>query len=139
MANATLLLTFRRRAQGGAVFSHAERALFMACEFWAAVRSRKLASHLDVDSIDTLRYMSIIYAGIGALGVAHAVIAAIGELEDASRPQDPYECLVNLQEQLLDSNDPVDQLIAALAEKLGLDSGGGPRFVFESEAIALSA
>jgi hypothetical protein len=135
IANASLLSTFEKAAQGSVQFSPAERALFIACEFWTAVCARKLDVHLGVDSIDALRYMGMIYSAVGAHGVASAVMVAIGELERASHPQKRHTCLASLQERLLTINDPVDQLIARLAEKLGLGSGTGPM----SEMISISA
>jgi hypothetical protein len=135
MANASLLLTFKRAAQGGMKFSLTERALFMACEFWTAVCSRKLAPHLGVDSIDALRYMGMIYAGIGADGVASALIAAVGDFEHASHPQDRHRCLASLQERLLKTREPVDQLVARAAEKLGLGSGSGSGCAFAMPAL----
>jgi hypothetical protein len=122
LASASMVSTFEKAGQLGVQFSPAERALFMACEFWTAVSTRRLAAHPGMGSIDALRYMSMIYLSMGAHGVASAVIVAIGELECAPRPQDRHQCLATLQEKLLKTRDPVDQMIARLAESLGLGS-----------------
>jgi hypothetical protein len=122
LASASLHSTFDKAGRVGVQFSRAERALFMACEFWTAVSAQGLGGHPGMGSTDTLRYMSMIYSSMGADGVAGAMKAAIGELERAPRPQDRHQCLVTLQERLLKTRDPVDQMIARLAESLGLGS-----------------
>lgn len=122
VSSASLLSTFERAARNGVQFSLAERALFMACEFWTAISARKLSAHLGADSVDALRYMSIVYSGIGAHDVARTLIVAIGELEATSHRQVRDNCVAALQERLLKSRDPVDQLIARFTETLGLGS-----------------
>jgi hypothetical protein len=138
-SSASLLSRFESAAQRRVQFSPAERALFMACEFWTAVSARTLGAHLRASSIDTLRYMSILYSAIGAHGVASEIIIAIGEFECASHPQAIQQCLATLQENLLKTHEPVDQLIARLAEKLGLASGGRQNAMRASENISIVA
>ena len=120
MASASLPSILERAARGGAEFSLAERALFMACEFWSAIAARRLATHLGAGAVDTLRYMNIIYSALGAHEVASAVIVAVGEFEAASSPQGRAKCLTGLQERLLRTKEPVDHLIARLARNLGI-------------------
>jgi hypothetical protein len=139
MANASLWLTSRRAAQSGVQFSPAERSLFMACEFWTAVCRRSLAMHLGVDSIDTLRCTSMVYSAIGAHSVASAMFVAIGELQRAAHPQQRHGCVATLQERLLKTGDPVDQLIARLAENLGLGLGSSSKWAPASEVISIPA
>jgi hypothetical protein len=136
MANASLRL-LSRAAQSGVQFSLAERSLFLACEFWTAVCTRGLAAHLGADAIDALRYIGMIYSAIGAHGVASAAFVAIGELQSAAHPQERHRCLANLQERLLKTRDPVDELIARLAENLGLGSGSGPQWMPASEVRSI--
>jgi hypothetical protein len=90
----------------------------MACDFWTAVCSRSLAPHLGERPLDALRYLSILYTAIRADEVAAAVIVAISELESSSGPQEQHHCVATLQERLLWTKDPVDQLIAGLAQTL---------------------
>jgi hypothetical protein len=139
VSNASLLLTFERAAQRGVQFSPAERALFLACEFWTAVAGRKLAAYLGANPLDSLRYMSIVYSGIRAHGVTSALFVCIGELESASHPQARYSCVAALQERLLKTTDPVDQLITHLAEKLGLGAGGQVHWIDASDMLLISA
>jgi hypothetical protein len=122
--------------QSGAQFSPAERALFMACEFWTAVSGRRLVAHLGGDPSEALRYMSIIYSGISAHGVASAMMMTLGELDTTSHPQARHDCVAALQERLLNTVDPVDRLIARLAENLGL---GSPRQVSWSGASEMDS
>ena len=139
MASASLPSILERAARGGAQFSLAERALFMACEFWSAIAARRLATHLGAGAADTLRYMNIIYSAIGAPEVASAVIVAVGELEDASSAQGRLKCLTALQDRLLRTREPVDRLIARLAESLGIGSGSPPDWDAAPEMLSLSA
>jgi hypothetical protein len=140
-ASASLLSTFNRASRRGVQFSLAERALFMACEFWTAISERNLAAHLGADSIDALRYMSIIYSSIGAQAVVSAMGAAIVEIEGTAHQLTRNKCLAALQERLLKTQDPVDQLIARMAVKLGLGSrgslSGGLNRVFAPQLIPI--
>lgn len=123
LASASLVSTFERAAKPGVQFSLAERALFLACDFWGAISARRVIEHLGAGSIDALRYMSIIYSAIGAHGVVRAMVVAIGELEGASHPQTRHTHLASLQARLLKTRDPVDELIARFAQNLGLGPG----------------
>jgi hypothetical protein len=139
LASASLVSTFEQAGRVGVQFSLAERALFLACEFWTAVSARRLAAHPGMGSIDALRYMSMIYSSMGAHAVANALIVAIRELECASHPLDRHQCLATLQERLLKTRDPVDQMIARLAETLGLGSRCSPKWEPASALISTSA
>jgi hypothetical protein len=125
LASASLISIVEKAAKGGVQFSLAERALFLACEFWSAISARGVIEHLGAGSIDALRYMSIIYSAIGAHGAARAMVDAIGELEGASHPQSQHKSLASLQVSLLKTQEPVDELIARFAENLRLGSSVG--------------
>jgi hypothetical protein len=109
-------------SNGGAEFSLVERALFMACEFWIAAATNTLITHLGAAPLDRLRYMGIVYSALGAPGVANAVIDAVGELKCAPTAQGRRTCLLALQDRLVGTDDPVDQLIACLVENLEVGS-----------------
>jgi hypothetical protein len=83
--------------------------------------------------------MNIIYSAIGAPEVASAVIVAVGELEGASSAQGRLRCLTALQDRLLKTKEPVDHLIARLAENLGIGSDTHPGWDTASEMISISA
>src|SRR5580693_204918 len=116
LSSARLLPTFDRAVQKSLQFSPAERALFMACEFWSAVLARSLIAHSGSNAVDVLRYMSILFSAMGAQAVASEIDVAIGECAGAHDPQVQRQCLGKLQESLLKTRDPVDLLIARLAE-----------------------
>jgi hypothetical protein len=139
VSSASLLSTFDRAIQKRVQFSAAERALFMACEFWSAVLARRLVAHSGSGAIEMLRYVSILYSAMGAHAVANELMTAIGELDDASNPQAQRQCLGKLQDNLLKTGDPVDLLISRLAERLGLGSGGGLNWEYGSEERSLFA
>lgn len=139
MASASLPSILERAARGGSQFSLAERALFMACEFWNAIAARRLATHLGGGAIDTLRYMNIIYSGIGAPQVASAVSAAVRELEGVSSAQGRLRCLTALQERLLRIKEPVDHLIARLADSLGIGSNTSRDWNSAPDMLSISA
>jgi hypothetical protein len=103
------------------------------------VRARKLIEHLGTDSIDALRHMSIVYLGIGAHAVANDMIIAIDELALSSHSQVQDSALAALQERLLKTADPVDRLIARLAENLGLAAKSETHWSSASERVLIRA
>jgi hypothetical protein len=123
-ASATLRSTFGKAVRDRAPFSAAERAIFTACDFWAAVCARELAPYLGPHPLEALRYVGILYVAIGAHGVASSIIVAVQELECDSIPQQQQRCLSRLQSRLLEARDPVDSLIARLAQSLGIGIPG---------------
>jgi hypothetical protein len=139
VSSASLLPTFESAVRRKAQFSPAERALFMACEFWTAVQARTLVAHVGSGAVETLQYMSILYAAFGAHAAANEMIVAVGESAGAADPQAQRQCIGKLQENLLRTHEPVDLLIARLAERLGLGSGGGLNWECASEEISLFA
>lgn len=139
MASANLRPILDKAAQGGTQFSLAERAIFMACEFWTAIAAQKLVMYLGEGAMDTLRYMNIIYSAIGAPNVASAVIATVGELEGSSSPQIRLTCLRALQDRLLKTEDPVDHLIARFVERLRLGAEHRSEWVSASDMDSILA
>jgi hypothetical protein len=143
VSSAALLPIFGGAIQKKTQFSLTERALFVACEFWTAVGARTLVAHVGSDAVETLRYMSILYLAIGAHGVANDMMIAVDELVSVSvsvsDPRTQRQCLIKLQNNLLKTRDPVDPLIARLAEKLRLGSGGRRNWEKGTEEIAIVA
>ena len=136
VASQALSSLLARAARGGVQFSAPERALFTACEFWVAVERRALPVHLGANVADPLRYQSIIFAAMGAHHVARALINGVGEFSNSATPLEGLKCLTALQERLSRTQDPVDELIAGLADSLGLSASPPPA---EDEAMARSA
>ena len=137
-ASAALAALLERAGSGGAQFTASERALFAACEFWVAVQTRTLATYPGSSDADALRYLSIVYAATGAPGMARLLIVGAGEMYAAVTPAERLQCLTALQERMAKTREPVDQLIAELAQSLGLSSAPSPGAVDESRRIGLS-
>jgi len=125
-ASLALSALLKRAGRGGLQFTAAERSLFTACEFWVAVKTRTLATHLGAHAADALRNLSIVYSAMGAHHVARVLFAGIGEIDTTASPSGRFECLTALQQHIADTADPVDQLIAGLAHNLGLSAVAWP-------------
>jgi hypothetical protein len=113
-----LLAILERAAEGGDDFSISERALYVACEFWAAVRARTLRVFLGPAAAEQLRYVAIVYSAIGAVEVAREVKQALHALSLADTSSQCAQCVASLQERLRLSNDPLDDLITRFAQRL---------------------
>ena len=137
VTSARLRPTFVRALEERAQFSVTERVLFTTCDFWAAVCSRKLETHLDSNPLDNLRYTLVLYAALGANEVVSELTAVVHELQRGSQPQTLV--LAKLQERLLRTRDPIDDLIVRLAIRLGFGSHSDPPELEESPVLALSA
>jgi hypothetical protein len=125
-ASLALSALLKRAGRGGLQFTAAERSLFTACEFWVAVKTRTLATHLGAHAADALRNLSIVYSAMGAHHIARVLFAGIGEIDSTASPSGRFECLTALQQHIADTADPVDQLIAGLAHNLGLSAVAWP-------------
>jgi hypothetical protein len=125
-ASLALSALLQRAGRGGLQFTAAERSLFTACEFWVAVKTRTLATHLGAHAADALRNLSIVYSAMGAHHIARVLFAGIGEIDSTASPSGRFECLTALQQHIADTADPVDQLIAGLAHNLGLSAVAWP-------------
>jgi hypothetical protein len=111
-----LLELLRKAEAGGRDFSRAERVLFTACEFWAAVATRSLTTYLKVDAIERLDSACVALASIGAIRVADVVRVVLGEHPASGRATPVRELAADLENRLLNTpGDNVDQLIASYA------------------------
>ena len=113
-----LLTILERAAEGADDFSISERALYVACEFWAAVESRTLRVFLGPAAAEQLRYVAIVYSAIGADGVAREVKQALLALSLADTSSQSALCVASLQERLRYTADPLDDLITRFAQRL---------------------
>lgn len=113
------LLTILERAAGGLQdFSVAERALHMACEFWAAVESQTLQVFLGPTPAKQMRYFATIYGAIGATEVAREVAASAEAVRLAGSSSRCAAGIALLQERLRDTTDPLNDLIARFSQHL---------------------
>jgi hypothetical protein len=117
-ASAELSPLLSQAAERGGEFPLAERAMFMACEFWAAVAGRTLPKYLGADGIGTLRYMTIVFLAMGAPLSARSIARAVACMNSASTPEAHHACQIALQSRLLAAKEPVDALLTALVRML---------------------
>lgn len=111
-----LLELLRQADADGREFSRAERVLFIACEFRAAVTTRSLAAYLKVDAVERLDAACVALACIGAIRVADVVRAVLSEHPESGRPARVPELAADLEKRLLNTpGDNLDQLIASYA------------------------
>ena len=118
---ARLASILERVVQGDARFTLAERVLVTACEFWALAMAGELHSQTELRAIGKLRFASTVYEAIGADGVADELRIAHGDLARLQTRLQRKSRLKLLEARLRVSAEPVDQLLAQLAENLGRD------------------
>lgn len=133
ITSVALLSLLNRAAAGQTEFSHVERLLYVACEFWAAVNAHELESHLDHDIADP---MGDARRAFSAIGAGH-VVDTLRQILVPSRMLTEHrrrQRLAAIEEQLLRVPEAVDVLIALFArryllEELGFDDAvpGCPR------------
>jgi hypothetical protein len=113
-----LLPILERAAAGANDFSRAERILYTTCEFWAAVGTRSIVTHLGSEVVDNLQNAILAFSTIGAEHVENALYAVMSDLANERTKQRRLECLAALEDDLHKTQDPVDHLIARFAEDL---------------------
>ena len=122
---ATALVTKAR--SDDPTFSRAERALYVASTFWAAVAGHRLAVHLGPEAEDRMRVAAAAFASIGAADIARALRGAVAELPQSPSPAWLQERAELLETRLLASVDRVDDLIAQfVADHMSQDSSSAP-------------
>ena len=113
-----MLSILGRTATGSGNFTADERALYTLCEFWAAAAGRELNAHLRSGGMQRLRCLIPVFNCVGAVDatriLAHAHRDLAGNLTSGYRQRRIKE----LEEQLVNSIDPIDQQIAVLANAL---------------------
>lgn len=118
ITSAKLLPILERATAGDDDFSRAERILYTTCEFWAAVAARSILTQLGSEVADDLGYANVAFNAIGATHVANSLTSTLRALASARTTQRLLACLSALENELLSTQDPVDDLIATFALKL---------------------
>jgi hypothetical protein len=118
-----LLSVLNRAAAGQEEFSQAERALYVACEFWAALNARELEAHLNLDVADPLHDARFAFSAMGAEHLVNTLLEAVIPPGDLTQDQH-RQWIATLEEQLLRVADPVDVLIARSARRCLFDELG---------------
>jgi hypothetical protein len=106
---------FERAVEDSAAYSNDERALFGACEFWAAARQRRLSEHLREAAPLKLRAAQLALLRLGAVRTAHAVHRTRIELTELSSLRTLNQVVAELETTLAHGDEPVDDLIARFA------------------------
>jgi len=63
-----------------------------------------------------------VFAAIGAQAVSRLLVRGLAELAASTGPAACQRCLETLQERLVGTQDPVDMLIAGMADRLGISA-----------------
>jgi hypothetical protein len=111
-----MLGILERAVAGRNDFSLDERALCTACEFWASVAAGVLCAHLRTNAVDRLRSAAVVYSAIGASHFARLLDNALADLCYVQTSRERQLRLKLLEQQLRESTDRVDQLLAQFAE-----------------------
>ena len=115
-ATSTSVLELLGQAQdGGSRFSHTERVLHTACEFWVATVNRSLVRYLGIIPRVILRDAEAAFAAIEIPTVADLLRDARVSLLAAETPVTAGEVVARLQRQLEHVHEPVDNLIGKFA------------------------
>jgi len=114
----TLLSVLEEAAGDRSEDSIAARALCSACEFWAAVSKGTLRQHLGAKMAERLRYAALVYQAMGAIRVANTIHEALAELACTPIAIQRQQLVGMLQERLLGSTDPLQDLIVRLAHRV---------------------
>jgi hypothetical protein len=113
-----LLEILERAGEGSDDFSMAERILYTACEFWAAVEAGTLGEFLGPRAVQQLRRSAFAYSSIGAAGVARELELTVAVLSQAGTSDGRRECIGSLQERLRQSAEPISDLIDRFCQPL---------------------
>ncbi len=105
----------RKEEQGAPEISRAERVLLTACQFWAAVARRELSQYLASECVQRLVVAFEAFTEIGAIRIASALRIAIVHCPDNPSSAWLLRNMLNVESCLLDTEDPIDQLIAGFA------------------------
>jgi hypothetical protein len=111
----SVLLDLATTAESGKVkFSWSERALFTACEFWAAARNHSLGSHLSDDPLEQLHAAE---ESFDAMGLSKtATIIRRGRVTLTGNNPASYRQVAKQIEMGLDALDePVDEVLENFA------------------------
>jgi hypothetical protein len=115
---ARLSAILERVGRGNNEFTLAERVFVAACEFWVLAMGRELHALTNLRAIGKLRFAAMVFEAIGAVGVAGALQAAHIDMVQLKTQAQRRGRLMLLEERLLLSREPVDILLAHLADNL---------------------
>jgi hypothetical protein len=95
-----------------------ELVLYTVAEFWAAARAHELASHLKTDAASRLQAAGVAFTEMGAPHVAGTLRHALHRIRESSGSRKQVREIVrDLESELIETDDPVELLLAALAAR----------------------
>jgi hypothetical protein len=101
-------------ASGRVKFSWSERALFTACEFWAAARNQSLGSHLSDDPREQLHAAEGSFEAMGLTRTATIIRRGRAKLV-GSRPVSSRQVAREIEIALASVDEPVDEVLENFA------------------------
>ena len=111
----SVLLELATTAENGGVkFSWSERALFTACEFWAAARNHSLSSHLSDDPTDQLQSAEKSFEAMGLSKTATIIRRGRVKLEGIDTPSS-RQVARQIEMDLAEFDEPVDEVLENFA------------------------
>jgi hypothetical protein len=119
--SAVLLDVITTAATGSAQVSRADRVLFTACEFWASARNSSLLGQLSEEPMTQLRAAEAAFTVIGLRRAADIVQRGRMALMKTSPPVALKVVADSIERELATLDEPVDQMIADLANKQALN------------------
>lgn len=108
-------LRHKLQSEGEAALSVPENTLLVACEFWAAVNRGAIGERLESDAVEQLLLATAAFTQLGALQVAAKLRSAVAQLSRGPAPIPSAEVAVWLEEEVVRTDDVVDDLIARFA------------------------
>jgi hypothetical protein len=112
------LLELLTTAQSGRMkFSEAQRALFTACEFWAAFQNASLSEYLSADTEAYLRAAEAAFGAVGLPTIAAILTSARLRIADNS-PVSTRQLAQEIEKALSAVNEPVDLALERFANHI---------------------
>jgi len=113
-----LLSIVERAAPSASNVTVPERALFMVCEFWAAVKGQELYAHWRSSAEANLRTLIKIFEAIGLFELADPLAAMERELDGPLTRAERRRRVTALEAQLRSLNVPVDEALCQFAQSI---------------------
>ena len=116
-------LRHKLESEGEAALSVPEKTLLVACEFWAAANRGAIGARFESDAVKQLLAATTAFTQLGALQVAAKLRSAVTQLTRGPTPVPYAEVAVWLEEEVVRTDDVVDDLIARFAiEQVDMDA-----------------
>jgi hypothetical protein len=113
--SASVLEILKQTQAAGTRFSHTERVLYTACEFWVATSNHALTRFVGNVPKIVLRDAEAAFAAIGIPSVADMLRDARNSLVAATPAVHAWDILAQLQHRLDHLAEPIDEMIGRFA------------------------